>query len=151
MGFLHSETNRSFWNGKGFRPETSTQIWSSTQGFEFQLPIVICTIFCLILEYKSWFEQPEKNLLFHIKWKRFKKIAWIWSHHLQWKFKLLAEKFTWGNEAKHCWVMSTTFLFSRACWQCPAMFCFTPQGNSPAHNLDFHWSWRWWDQIQTTF
>ena len=38
-----------------------------------------------------------------------KKIAWIRSHHLhlQWKFKLLARKFTWGNKAKHCWVMST--------------------------------------------
>ena len=34
---------------------------------------------------------------------KFKKIAWIRSHHLhlQWKFKLLAEKSTWGNEAKH--------------------------------------------------
>ena len=54
---------------------------------------------------------------------RFKKIAWIWSHHLQWKFKLLAGEFTWGNKAKHCWVMSTNFLFSKLCWQRPAMFC----------------------------
>ena len=39
-------------------------------------------------------------------------MAWIWSHHLylQWKFKLLAGKFTWGTKAKHCWVMSTNFL-----------------------------------------
>ena len=21
----------------------------------------------------------------------------------------------------------------------------------PAHNLNFHWRWRWWDQIQATF
>ena len=53
----------------------------------------------------------------------FKKIAWIWSHHLQWKFKLLAGKFTWGNKAKHCWVMSTNLLFSKVCWQHPAVFC----------------------------
>ena len=53
------------------------------------------------------------------------KIVWIWSKHLhlQWKFKLLMGKFTWGNKAKHCWVMSTNFLFSKVCWQCPAMFC----------------------------
>ena len=52
-------------------------------------------------------------------------IAWIQSHHLhlQWKFKFLAGKFTWHNKAKHCWVMSTNFLLSRVCWQCPAMFC----------------------------
>ena len=57
--------------------------------------------------------------------KRFKKITWIRSHHLQlqWKFKLLAGKFTWENKAKHCWMMSTNFLFSKVCWLCPAMFC----------------------------
>ena len=59
-----------------------------------------------------------------IKYKRFKKMAWIQSRHLhlQWKFKLWAEKFAWGNKAKHCWVMSTNFLFSKVCSQCPAMF-----------------------------
>ena len=53
------------------------------------------------------------------------KIACTWSHHLhlQWKFKFLAGKFTWGNKAKHCWVMSTNFLFSKVCWQLLAMFC----------------------------
>ena len=25
--------------------------------------------------------------------------------------------------AKHCWVLSTNFLFSKVCWQCLAMFC----------------------------
>ena len=56
---------------------------------------------------------------------RFKKIAWIRSHHLhlQWKFKLLAGKFTWGNKAKYWWVMSKNFLLSKVCWQYPAMFC----------------------------
>ena len=60
-----------------------------------------------------------------LKEKRFKKIAWIRSQHLhfQWKFKLLPGKFDWGNKAKHCWVMSTNFLFSNVCWQCSAMFC----------------------------
>ena len=62
----------------------------------------------------------EQALWYMIKLKRFKKIAWIRSHHfhLQWKFKLLAKKFT-----KHCWLMSTNFLFSNVCWQWPAIFC----------------------------
>ena len=29
--------------------------------------------------------------------------------------KVEAGKFTWGNKAKHCWVMSTNFLFSKVC------------------------------------
>ena len=45
------------------------------------------------------------------------------SPSLQWKFKLWAGKFTWGNKAKHCWVISSNFLFSKICWQRPAMFC----------------------------
>ena len=52
-------------------------------------------------------------------YQRFKKITWIQSHHLhlQWKFKLLAETFIWDNKAKHCWVMSTNFLFSKLFYQ----------------------------------
>ena len=40
-------------------------------------------------------------------------MAWILSNHLnlQWKFKLMAGKFTWGNKAKHWWMMSTIYLF----------------------------------------
>ena len=58
-----------------------------------------------------WF---YKQTMSKVKQKRFKEIAWISSHHLhlQWKFKLLVGKFTWGNKAKHCWGMSTNFLFS---------------------------------------
>ena len=29
-------------------------------------------------------------------------------------------------------------------------FAFTPQANFSAHNLNFQWRWRWWDQIWTT-
>ena len=31
------------------------------------------------------------------------------------------------------------------------IIAFTHQANFPAHNLNFHWRWRWWDQIQATF
>ena len=30
-------------------------------------------------------------------------------------------------------------------------FAFTAQANFPAHNLNFHWRWRWLDQIQANF
>ena len=62
-----------------------------------------------------WMLEKKNETLLLLKYKKFKKIAWIQSHHphLQWKFKLLAGKFTWGNKAKHC----------RVFWQCPAMFC----------------------------
>ena len=71
-------------------------------------------------------ERGKSNLYPCLKYKRFKKIAWIqFPHlHLQWKFKSLAGKFTWGNKAKYCWVMSINVLFSKVCWQCSAMFCF---------------------------
>ena len=57
-----------------------------------------------------------------------KEIAWIWSHHLhlQWKFKLWAGKFTWGDKAKHCWVLSTNFLFSK-------VLLITPGNVLPLH------------------
>ena len=85
------------------------------KGSQFLLPCVCQP------ERRSWSEVCIKCKVEKI----FKKIAWIWSHHLhlQWKFNLLAGKFTWGNKAKHCWVMSTNFLFPKVCWQCPAMFC----------------------------
>ena len=45
------------------------------------------------------------------KVERFKKIAWIRSHHLhlQWKFQLLAGKFAWSINVKHCWDLSINF------------------------------------------
>ena len=56
------------------------------------------------------------------------------------------------NKAKHCWVMSTNFLFSTVCWHFPAMFClYTSSKFFHTHNLNFHWRWRWWDQIQAIF
>ena len=57
------------------------------------------------------------------KSRGFKNLTWIRSHHLQWKFKLLAGKFTWCCKAKHCWVMSTNSLSSKVCWKRSAMFC----------------------------
>jgi hypothetical protein len=53
----------------------------------------------------------------------------------RYKFKLLVGKFTCGNKAKYYWVILTNSLFSKICWQCPAMFAFTPQTNFPAHYL----------------
>ena len=30
-------------------------------------------------------------------------------------------------------------------------FALLPQLNFPTNNLNFHWRWRWWDQIQAIF
>ena len=57
------------------------------------------------------------------KVKIFKKIAWNQSHHRQWKFKLLAGKFTWVVKAKHCWGLSTNFWKQYVCCHHAAMFC----------------------------
>ena len=74
----------------------------------------------------------------------------IQSHHfhLQWKFKLWVGKFAWDVKAQHCWALSTNYLYSKVCWQHPAMFCLY---TFPAHNLNFHWRWRWRDRIQAIF
>ena len=61
------------------------------------------------------------------------------------------EKFTSGNKVKHFWVMSTNFFFQKLVDNAQQCFAFTPQANFPIHNLNFHWSWRWWDWIQATF
>ena len=89
--------------------------------------------FCRLVEYilgfpSNQFYFCEKTLIgtaskFHIGdpqftcfcyQKRFKKIAWIQSHHphLRRKFKL------WAGKAKHCW-----FLKQNVCWQHPTIFC----------------------------
>ena len=41
--------------------------------------------------------------------------------------------------------LSTNFWKQKVCWHSPAMFCLITY---PANNLNFHWRWRWWDQIQ---
>ena len=60
-------------------------------------------------------------------------------------------KITWGNKAKHCWVMSKTFCFQKFVDNDQQCFAFTPQANFPVKNLNFHWRWRRWDQIQAIF
>ena len=46
-----------------------------------------------------------------------KKIVWIWSHNLQWKFKSLAGNFTWGNKfvnnTQLCFAFDTSSKISR--------------------------------------
>ena len=65
------------------------------------------------------------------------------------KIQILAAKFTWGAKAKH-WCPQT-FGFQKFVDNAQQCFAFTHQANSPAHNFNVHWRWRWWDQIQVTF
>ena len=44
----------------------------------------------------------------------------------QWKFKLLAGKFTWGVKAKHCWALSKFFVFKILLTTTQQCFTFTP-------------------------
>ena len=91
-------------------------------------------------------EKDNLKIYFKVCRKKLKKVAWIWSHHLQWKFKLWAGKFPRQNIAGNCQQVNKKFVDITQ--QCFALF---PEINFPANNLNFHWKWRWLDQIQATF
>ena len=48
-------------------------------------------------------------------------------------------------------MLGDDFLFKKFVDNAQQCFAFTPPAKFPAHNLNFHWRWRWWDQIQATF
>ena len=50
-------------------------------------------------------------------------------------------------------MLLTNFWKQKVCWHHPVLECFAllPQVNFPANNLNFHWTWRWWDRIQAIF
>ena len=47
--------------------------------------------------------------------------------------------------------MSTNFWKQKFVENAQQCFAFTPQANFPAHNLNSHTRWRWWDRIQAIF
>jgi hypothetical protein len=89
-------------------------------------------------------------------------VAWIWSNHLclQWKFKLFVGEFATcvclrckgetllGVVNELFFSKVQTFCFQKFVDNPQQCFAFTPQANFPAHNLNFHSRWRWWDGIQ---
>ena len=112
---------------------STTYQTSSLNSLKSKTFIFFLFVFCVQIAQKSiWVLTLRSTFyffyllpIFLVKYKKDKNIAWIKSHHLhlQWKFKLLAGKFTWDVKAKHCWVMSTNFLFSKNCWNHTAIFC----------------------------
>ena len=60
-------------------------------------------------------------------------VAWILSHHLHLKFKLVVGKFARNVKAKHCWGVVNKLLKQKK--QC---FALLPQVNFPANDLNFH-------------
>ena len=72
------------------------------------------------------------------------------SHHLSSQFKLWAGKFAWGvqNIAGCCQQTLENKMFVDITHQC---FVLLSQVNYPANNMNFHWRWRCWDQIQAIF
>ena len=75
-----------------------------------------------------------------LKQKRFQKIvAWIRSHHLQWKFKIQIIVWKVYLRSTHSWVMSTTFCFQKFVDNSQQCFVFTLQakveGSNPGYLL----------------
>ena len=54
----------------------------------------------------------------------------------------------WQNIVGWC---QQTFCFQKFIYNAQQCFAFIPQANFPTKNLNFHWRWRWWDQIQAIF
>ena len=48
-------------------------------------------------------------------------------------------------------LLSSTFENKKFVDNAQQWFAFTPQANFPAHILNFHWRWRWWDRMQAIF
>ena len=81
-----------------------------------------------------------------LKYKRFKKIACIWSDHLhhQLKFKFMGGKVCLKCKGKTLLGIVNKLLRTKSLLK-------SPQVNFPANNLNFHWRKRWWDRIQAIF
>ena len=43
----------------------------------------------------------------------------------------------WDVKAKHCWTLSTNILFSKVCWQHPAMFCLYTSSKLSRPSFEF--------------
>ena len=67
------------------------------------------------------------------------------------KIQITGRKVCLRWKGKNCWVLSTNFSNQKVCWHHPAMFCLITSSKLSAHNLNFHWRWRWWDGIQAIF
>ena len=134
---LHLENLHFENSGKYFvLPQKEIMIFNLVR--KSQQLMLICQelvlIHCIVMNQK-WLKNQvwklvtlknQKSLLFNPlpgKVEMIEEDAWVWSHHLhlQWEFKLLAGKFTWGKKVKHCDV-NKLFVF-RSFWQCQIMFC----------------------------
>ena len=64
------------------------------------------------------------------------------------KIQIMGGKVCLRGKGKTLLGIVNKLLYSKVCWQHPAMFCLY---TFPTHNLNFHWRWRWWDRIQAIF
>ena len=145
----------------------STLTCQNSKLFWVQLPWKFCSKYFIQYYHTTW--SKIENILKG-------SLDSIPSLHIQWKFKLWTGKFTWDNKAKHCWVMSTNFSFSKVTsykihtlkgsldsilsvkfklWagkfasseKAQQCFALLSQVNLPPNNLNFHCWWRWWNWI----
>ena len=92
-----------------------SNIFNTILLFYFNLPDELCKQHCFPRRLQRWrpcwfvWHNGVKHFL-----KEYSNIIYLCLHQtFQRKFKLFEGKFTWGNKAKHYWVMSTFFLFSK--------------------------------------
>ena len=84
----------------------------------------------------------QYKMVIGLKYKRFKKIPWIWSHHLhhQLKFKFMGGKVCLKCKSKTLLVIvNKLFCFQKFVDITQQCFALLPQENFPANNLNFHW------------
>ena len=93
-------------------------------------PISCSQFLFKIQRWKKISNSMRRSLMFlkqrdFLKYKRFKKIAWILSHHLhlQWKFKSLGGKFTWEKRHNIAGLCQQFFCFQKFVDNAPAIFC----------------------------
>ena len=118
------------------------KLWYQTYGL---LILFYCNIFPIF----QLFQEIMYNLLRRkdLSWPGFDPITFTFSENLKnWQERLL--EVIKQNIVGWC---QQTFCFRKFVDNVQQCFVFTPQANFPAHNLNFHWRWRWWDRIQAIF
>ena len=92
--------------------------------------------------WKQWTRCKEENILKGI-------LDSIPSASPSVEVQIMCRKVCLRYKAKHCWSLSTNVLLSKVCWHPPVMFCLISSSKLFHQFFNFHWSRRWWDQIQS--
>ena len=142
MKSLWEEKNWNFFMIKGNEDAIVTldnpcSTWSHTSDDNQLLELEVCK---LLLVCHSKVEKILEDILFRSHHLYLQENSNHWRESL---LEVLRQKIAgWCQQS---------FCFQKFVDKAQQCFAFTTQANFPMHNLNFHWSWRWWDQIQATF